>query len=38
MSQTPTPTLPPFDRKLLGLVERLVPIAERAEWVPRLAG
>jgi hypothetical protein len=32
MSQTSTPTLPPFDRKLLGMVERLVPLAEREEW------
>ena len=32
MSQTPTPTLPLFDRKLLGAVERLVPTAEREEW------
>jgi hypothetical protein len=32
MSQTSTPTLPPFDRKLLGVVERLVPHAEREEW------
>ncbi len=32
MSQTSTPTLPPFDRKLLGVVERLVPLAEREEW------
>lgn len=32
MSQTSAPTLPPFDRKLLGVVERLVPLAEREEW------
>jgi len=32
MSQTPAPTLPPFDRKLLAVVERLVPLAEREEW------
>jgi hypothetical protein len=32
MSQPSTPKLPPFDLKLLGLVERLVPIAERDEW------
>jgi hypothetical protein len=32
MSQTSTPTLPPFDRKLLDMVERLVPLAEREEW------
>lgn len=32
MSQTSCPTLPPFDRKLLDLVERLVPCAEREEW------
>jgi hypothetical protein len=32
MSQPSTPTLPPFDLKLLGLVERLVPLAERDEW------
>lgn len=32
MSQTPAPTLPTFDRRLLGVVERLVPIAEREEW------
>jgi hypothetical protein len=32
MSQTSAPTLPPFDRKLLALVERLVPRAEREEW------
>ncbi len=32
MSHTPTPTLPAFDRKLLGVVERLVPLAEREEW------
>jgi hypothetical protein len=37
MSPIPTPTLPPFDlppfdRKLLSVVERLVPLAERKEW------
>jgi hypothetical protein len=32
MSQTSTPTLPLFDRKLLAVVERLVPLAEREEW------
>jgi hypothetical protein len=32
MSQTSCPTLPPFDRKLLGVVARLVPLAERQEW------
>jgi len=32
MRQVSTPTLPPFDRKLLELVERLVPCAERNEW------
>ena len=32
MSQTPAPTLPPFDRKLLRVVEPIVPLAERKEW------
>lgn len=32
MGQTSTPKLPIFDRKLLGLVERFVPLAERKEW------
>jgi hypothetical protein len=32
MSQTSTPRLPSFDRKLLGVVERLVPLAERKDW------
>jgi len=32
MSQTSAPTLPPLDRKLLGVVARLVPLAEREEW------
>jgi hypothetical protein len=32
MSQTSAPMLPPFDRKLLGVVERFVPLAEREEW------
>jgi len=32
MSQASAPPLPPFDRKLLGVVERLVPLAEREEW------
>jgi hypothetical protein len=32
MSQTSTPTLPPFDRKLISVVERLVPLAERKDW------
>ena len=32
MSQTSAPALPPFDRKLLGVVERLVPLAQREEW------
>jgi hypothetical protein len=32
MSQPSIANLPPFDRKLLGVVERLVPIAEREEW------
>ena len=32
ISQMCSPSLPPFDRKLLGVVERLVPLAERKEW------
>jgi hypothetical protein len=31
MSQASAPTLPPLDRKLLRMVERLVPLAEREE-------
>lgn len=32
MIQTSCPTLPHFDRKLLAMVERLVPLADRQEW------
>jgi len=32
MRQMSTPTLPSFDRKLLGVVQRIVPLAERKEW------
>jgi hypothetical protein len=32
MSESSTPSLPPFDRKLLGMAQRLVPLAEREEW------
>lgn len=32
MSLPSTPSLPAFDRKLLALVQRLVPPAERSEW------